>query len=90
MHLFGFLYLGWSEIGILTFMLLEFLKVLNDVLQLMRLKVAMRDTFLIVGFEVRTADIMKCSIFWDITALVRWKSTDVSEEHIASIIRVEE
>jgi hypothetical protein len=30
---------------------------------------------------------MKISFIWDI---VRWKSTDVSEEHIASIFRIEE
>jgi hypothetical protein len=33
---------------------------------------------------------MNSSVFWDITPWVRWKSTDVPEEHIASIFRVEE
>jgi hypothetical protein len=34
------------------------------------------------GFEVLTA--------MDITLTVHWKSTDISEEHIASILSVEE
>jgi hypothetical protein len=41
-----------------------------------------------IGFEVLTAVVMKSTIFWDIT-VIRWVSTDVSEEHIASIFRVE-
>jgi hypothetical protein len=45
-----------------------------------------------VGFEVLTAVVTKSTIFWDITpcSVVRWKSTNVSEEHIASILKVEE
>jgi hypothetical protein len=43
-----------------------------------------------VGFEVLTAVVTKSNIFWDISRIVRCKSTDVSEEHIASIFRVEE
>jgi hypothetical protein len=31
---------------------------------------------------------MKSFIFWDITP--RWKSTDVSDEHAASVFRVKE
>jgi hypothetical protein len=38
-----------------------------------------------IGFEVITAVVMKSSIFCDITP-----STDVSEEYIASILKVEE
>jgi hypothetical protein len=33
---------------------------------------------------------MKSSIFWDVTPCSLLSSTDVSEEHIASIFRVEE
>jgi hypothetical protein len=43
-----------------------------------------------VGFEVLTAVVMRSSVFWDITPRSRWKSTDVSEEHVAFIFRVEE
>jgi hypothetical protein len=38
-----------------------------------------------VGFEVFTAVVMESIIFWDVTPC-----SDVSEEHIASILRVEE
>jgi hypothetical protein len=41
----------------------------------------------VVGFEVFTATVMK-SIIW--RRVVRWMSTDFSEEHVASIFRVEE
>jgi hypothetical protein len=40
-----------------------------------------------VGFEVFTAVVTKSTIFWDITPC---SPSDVSEEHIASIFRVEE
>jgi hypothetical protein len=43
-----------------------------------------------VGFEVLTVVVMKSTIFWDIMPCSPLKSTDVSEEHIASIFRVEE
>jgi hypothetical protein len=33
---------------------------------------------------------MKSHIFWDIRRIVRWKPTDVSEEHIAFIFRFKE
>jgi hypothetical protein len=42
-----------------------------------------------VGCEVLTAVVMKNTIFWD-TMPCSTLSTDVSEEHIASIFRVEE
>jgi hypothetical protein len=42
------------------------------------------------GFEVLTVVVIKSTIFWDITQCSPLKSTDVSEEHIASIFRVEE
>jgi hypothetical protein len=37
-----------------------------------------------VGFEIPTAVIMKCHIFWDITPCSPLKVTDVSEEHVPS------
>jgi hypothetical protein len=43
-----------------------------------------------VGFQVLTAVVMKSTIFWDITQCSPLKSTDVSEEHIASIFSVKE
>jgi hypothetical protein len=43
-----------------------------------------------VGFEVSIAVVMKIYIFWDLVLCFRWKSIEVSEEHIASIFRVEE
>jgi hypothetical protein len=44
-----------------------------------------------VGFEVFTAVVMKSIIFWDMMpCVVRRVSTDVLEEHISSIFRVEE
>jgi hypothetical protein len=45
---------------------------------------------MIVGFKVLTAVVMKTTIFWDISPCSPLKSTGVSEEHIASIFRVEE
>jgi hypothetical protein len=42
------------------------------------------------GSQVLTAVVVKCSIFWDIISVVHWKSTDVSDEHVASVFRVEE
>jgi hypothetical protein len=39
-----------------------------------------------VGSEILTAVVMKNSIFWDITPRSLLKSTDVSEEHVASIL----
>jgi hypothetical protein len=41
-----------------------------------------------IGFEVLTAVGMKSTTFWDTGRVVRLKSTDVSDEHIASIFRV--
>jgi hypothetical protein len=43
-----------------------------------------------VVFEVFTAVVMKSIIFWDVTPCSLLDATDVSEEHITSIIRVEE
>jgi hypothetical protein len=43
-----------------------------------------------VRFVVHTTVIIKSAIFCDISHVVRWKSVDVSEEHIASILRAEE
>jgi hypothetical protein len=45
------------------------------------------DNTQLVGFEVLTAVVVKTTIFWDITPC-SLLSTDVSEEHIASIFRV--
>jgi hypothetical protein len=42
-----------------------------------------------VGFEVLTAVVMKSSTFWDITQCSPLKFTVVSEEHVASLFRVE-
>jgi hypothetical protein len=42
-----------------------------------------------VGIEVLTAVVTKSIIFWDITPRSPLSVTDVSEEHIASIFRVE-
>jgi hypothetical protein len=42
-----------------------------------------------VGFGVLTAVVTKSTIFWNITPIDRQVLTDVSEEHIASIFRVE-
>jgi hypothetical protein len=42
------------------------------------------------GFEVLTAVVMRSSVFWDITPCSPLKATDVSEEHVASIFRVED
>jgi hypothetical protein len=41
-------------------------------------------------FDILTAVVMKSSTFWDIMQCNPLKSTDVSEEHVASIISVEE
>jgi hypothetical protein len=43
-----------------------------------------------LGFEVLTAVVMKSSIFWDIMWCCQLKVNRVSEEHVASIFRVEE
>jgi hypothetical protein len=43
-----------------------------------------------LGFELLAAVVMKTYIFWDITACSPLKSTDVSEEYVASIFKVEE
>jgi hypothetical protein len=43
-----------------------------------------------VRFDVLAAVVMKSSIFWDITPCRPLKSSDVSEEHVASISVVEE
>jgi hypothetical protein len=32
---------------------------------------------------------MKIAVFWDVTCVNRWKSTDVSVEYVAYIFRVE-
>jgi hypothetical protein len=42
------------------------------------------------GFEVLTKVVMRYSVLWDITPCRPFKSTDVSEEYIASIFMVEE
>jgi hypothetical protein len=34
--------------------------------------------------------VLKSTIFWDITRITHWKSIDVSEDHIAFILRVKE
>jgi hypothetical protein len=38
---------------------------------------------------IKTLIVLKRSIFWDTSRVVRSKSTYLSEEHIASILRVE-
>jgi hypothetical protein len=43
-----------------------------------------------LGFEVFTAVVMKSIIFWDMTPCSLVIATDVSEEHIDSIFRIEE
>jgi hypothetical protein len=43
-----------------------------------------------VGFEVLTAVVMKSSIFWDIMPRSPLKVNDASEEHVASIVKIEE
>jgi hypothetical protein len=43
----------------------------------------------IIGFEVLTPVVMKSFIVWDITPCSQLKSREVSEEHVASIFRVE-
>jgi hypothetical protein len=42
-----------------------------------------------IGFEVLTAVVMKNSIFWKYHHVVRWRSTDVSEENLATIFNHE-
>jgi hypothetical protein len=44
---------------------------------------------ILVGFEVFTAVVMKSINFWDITPCSPL-SVNISEEHVASIFRVEE
>jgi hypothetical protein len=43
-----------------------------------------------IGFEDLTAMVRKSFVFWDIIACSPLKVTDVSEEHVTSIFRVEE
>jgi hypothetical protein len=43
-----------------------------------------------VGFVILTAVVMKSSTSWDITPCSPLKVSDVSEEHVAPIFRVEE
>jgi hypothetical protein len=43
-----------------------------------------------VGSQVLTAVVMKSSSFWSITPCSPLKSNDVSEEHAASVFRIEE
>jgi hypothetical protein len=44
----------------------------------------------VVGFEVLTAVAMRNFIFWDIMPCSLLQSTDILEEHVGSISRVEE
>jgi hypothetical protein len=46
--------------------------------------------FLLVGFEILTAVVIKSSLFWKITSCSPLKSFDDSEGHIASLFRIEE
>jgi hypothetical protein len=46
--------------------------------------------FISVGFEVIGVATEKSSVFWLVTSCSFWKGPDVSEEHIASVIKVEE
>jgi hypothetical protein len=46
-------------------------------------------SFPFVGVEVLTAVVMKCSVFWDITPICYLKVTDVSEDHVIFIFRIE-
>jgi hypothetical protein len=48
-----------------------------------------RTFFHLVGFEVFTAVTVKNAVFWDV-APCEYITTDVSEERVASIFRVEE
>jgi hypothetical protein len=48
-----------------------------------------KHTVYCIGFEVLTAVVMKCSIFWDIMPCNPLKVTEVSEKHGAYIFRVE-
>jgi hypothetical protein len=41
-------------------------------------------------FLIRIVQVMKSSVFWIIIHVGHWKSTDVSEEHVASIFSIEE
>jgi hypothetical protein len=43
-----------------------------------------------VACEVLTAVIMKSFIFWDVTYVVHWKWTKVSEEHAVPFFRLKE
>jgi hypothetical protein len=43
----------------------------------------------IVGFEVLTAMVVKSCIFWYTTSYSPLKVSDVSEDHVASIFRIE-
>jgi hypothetical protein len=42
------------------------------------------------GFEVLTAGVMRSYVFWDITPCSPLEVSNVSEENVASIFRVEE
>jgi predicted RNA-binding protein len=44
----------------------------------------------VLSFSVGKEVSSKNATIWDITPVVRWKSTDVSEEYIASSFGVEE
>jgi hypothetical protein len=46
-------------------------------------------SYIPIGFDVLRAVVMDASTVWDITPVVRCKSTHVSEDHIASIFRVD-
>jgi hypothetical protein len=45
--------------------------------------------FACVGFEVLTEVVMKSSVFWHITLCSLLKASDISEEYVASIFKVE-
>jgi hypothetical protein len=51
---------------------------------------AVKMLFCDVGFEILTAMVIKSSVFLDVTPCSSLKSTDVSEEHVASIFMVEQ
>jgi hypothetical protein len=59
-------------------------------LALLRERSALDETSFSLGFEVLIVVAVKSSTFCDIMHVVLRKSTDVSEEHVASIFRVEE
>jgi hypothetical protein len=62
----------------------------NQVLLHRYLQVVVKNHYFYVGFDVLTAVVMKSTILWDITPyVVRWKSTNISKERIASVFREE-